>query len=304
VVVWIIKSGVNRAIEMLSQRQKTCFFCRRQLQAKKAQTPASSADEHIVPDWLQAYLCIKSETVVPLLVRTKDFAPLDERRHHFAAFKAGGVCRGCNGGWMRELENQAKPILIALIEGARPFSTLTDLERFTVARWTLKTVAVLNRTSSYGNRGGSARPIPDEHLQELQTGGMPSDVLVVAAMRANPDKPFDFLQFASWQNPPNGLPLEEDHCRRSYKVALSFGQLILITAYYPSSDYAYGMNRKFCFEMWAKRRVIHFDDFWDDKPTSISLSLQLEVPMRNIYVFSHAWIAVVGNTLTTRLILS
>jgi hypothetical protein len=291
-------------IETSGQRQKTCFFCGHQLQTKKAQAPTSSTHEHIVPDWLQTYLRIKSETVVPLLVRTKDFAPLDVRRHHFAAFKAGGVCKGCNGGWMHELENQAKPILIALIEGTRSFSSLTGVERFIIARWTLKTVAVLNRTSSYGNRNESARPIPDQHLQILQAGEMPSDVLVVATIQPNPDKRFDFLQFACWQNPPNGLRLEEDHCKRSYKVALSFGQLILIAAYYPSNDYAYGMNSKFCFEMWARRRVIHFDDFWNEKPPSKSLSFRLEVPMRNIYVLSHAWLSILGNTLTTRLILS
>ncbi len=49
------------------------------------------------------------------------------------------VCRSCNGGWMSEIEQHAKPILTPLVQGLR--TTLTVQDQYTVSLWmTLKSL--------------------------------------------------------------------------------------------------------------------------------------------------------------------
>jgi hypothetical protein len=286
----------------IQKLKRVCLFCGQAHQPKTVSTKATATDEDIVPRWLQKYLGIENEIVTPMLVRSKDLAPLHIRQHVVSAFKAGGVCSGCNGGWMSDLENAAKPILIALIEGTRFFPDLAQGERYTIARWTMKTVAALNRSSTYANRDDEiARRVPDEHLRCLAAGNLPPEVLVVGTIHTDFNKRFDFLQFARWGNPKNSIPLQEEHRNRSYKIALSFGQLILIVAYYPSDDYAYAINQKGCFPIWSNRRVVPFNHIWDDSE-SRSLSPRLEVPLRNIWVVSHTWQRLVDNMAFTRFI--
>jgi len=286
----------------MSTSPNTCFFCGHELQSKSMSAKATATDEDIVPRWLQKDLGIANESVSPLLMQNAGRRPLNIRRHTIGSFKAGRVCAGCNNGWMSQLENAAKPILIALIEGTRSFPDLDRDERFAIARWTLKTAAALNRSSIYGSpKLENSRPVPNEHLRKLADGKMPTEALVVGTIYATYQKQFDFLQDAQWRNPQNSIRLQEEHRNRSYKIALSFRQLMLIAAYYPSEDYAYGINSKACFPVWATRRVVPFDHIWDDSP-SRSLAPQLEVPLRNISVVSHTWQRLVDNVAFTRLI--
>jgi hypothetical protein len=202
---------------------------------------------------------------------------------------------------MSKLEVDAKPILIALIEGSRSFHDLNDDERFLLARWTLKTAATLNRSSIYGDpRKEGARFVPDAHLRTLKAGMLPDDVLIVGTIYRQFRKRFDFLQNAVWTNPQNSIRLENEHRNYSYKIGLSFGQLIVIVAY-PSSDYIYGINTQAHFPVWSGRRIVPINHIWDASPAR-SLSPQLEVPMRNISVISHTWQRLVDNVAFTRLI--
>ena len=288
----------------MADKPSSCLFCGQTLQSKTASRQASATREHIVPQWLQAYLGVtKEDTLKPLLVETATRRPIDVREHGFGAFVAGGVCAACNGGWMNDLENAVKPILTGLLEGRLSFSSLNQEQLFALARWTLKTAAALNRSSSYAEAGKeTTRSIPDEHLRTLADGGIPQDVIVVGAHAMSYTKLFDFLQFATWTRPTNSIPLEEDHLRRSYKIGLSFRGLIFIAAHYPSSDYAYCLNTQKCFEIFAGRRVVPFDHIWDNT-VALSLSPLLEVPMRNVSVASRTWLELVDNTALVRFVL-
>lgn len=280
---------------------KTCLFCGKELKPRSVDSMAESTDEHIFPKWLQGYLHLENLPVNPIIVRSTDLKTIDERRHSFQAFKAGGVCRGCNGGWMSNLENQVKPILIALIERTRDFHTLTDAERFIVARWTLKTAASLNRSSSYGKETYEhARVVPHDHLRALANGEMPEDVIVVGTIYQFRRKRADFLQHATWANPQNSIPLRAEDRNTSYKIGLSFGQLILIAAYYPSPDYHYSINSHGLFPIWSKRRVVPINHIWQDQPGQ-SLSFEIEVAMHNLTLVSHIWQKLVDNVAFTSL---
>lgn len=94
-------------------------------------------------------------------VRSDNRQIIDMRQHVMGAFVAGSVCYDCNHGWMSTLENEVKGILTRLVDDPIQLQALTDLERFTPARWTLKTAAVLNRCSTYGNSNDEiGRPLP------------------------------------------------------------------------------------------------------------------------------------------------
>lgn len=135
-------------------RQKTCLFCGTTLRSKKSKTGGKS-DEHIVPGWLMDHLGIRNTIITPMLTESAARRVMHVRQHVVSAFKAGTVCTGCNNGWMSRL-------------------SLTEREQFIVARWTLKTAAVLNRSSTYGNAGdGIARRIPDSHLIDVMEGRIP-----------------------------------------------------------------------------------------------------------------------------------
>jgi hypothetical protein len=191
---------------MAVARNKSCLFCGEALQPKGSAHGAKT-DEHIFPLWLQEHLGVKRNVVTPTRVRSDNRQIIDMRRHVVGAFVAGSVCSNCNHGWMSMLENEVKPILTRLVDDPIQLERLTDLERFTLARWTLKTASVLNRCSTYGSSNdGIGRPIPDQHMRTLTSGKLPNDVLVTGAGYQS-TKTVDFLQYAIWTNPANTMPM-------------------------------------------------------------------------------------------------
>jgi hypothetical protein len=68
----------------------------------------------------------------------------------------GRVCRGCNNGWMSQLEAAAKPTLLELAAGRVSVSELSPGRR-TFARWALKTAAALNVSTVVSHRRGPLR---------------------------------------------------------------------------------------------------------------------------------------------------
>ena len=200
------------------------------------------------------------------------------------------------------LENEVKRILPRLIDDPIQLETLTDLERFTLARWTVKTAAVLNRCSTHGSSNDEiSRPVPDQHMRTLVSGEVSNDVLVIGAGYQS-SKSVDFLQYAIWTNPVNSIPLRREDRELSYKIALSFRDLVLIVVYYPSANYAYGINSHHYVPLWTgSRRVIPIDHLMDESPPKSS-SPQLEFLLRNVEAVSHTWLALVENVAFTRLV--
>jgi hypothetical protein len=286
---------------MASARNKSCLFCGNVLQPK-GNAHRAKTDEHVFPDWLQEHLGVKGSVVTPMRVRSDNRQIIDMRQHVMGAFVAGSVCSNCNHGWMSMLENEVKRILPRLIDDPIQLETLTDLERFTLARWTVKTAAVLNRCSTHGSSNDEiSRPVPDQHMRTLVSGEVSNDVLVIGAGYQS-SKSVDFLQYAIWTNPVNSIPLRREDRELSYKIALSFRDLVLIVVYYPSANYAYGINSHHYVPLWTgSRRVIPIDHLMDESPPKSS-SPQLEFLLRNVEAVSHTWLALVENVAFTRLV--
>jgi hypothetical protein len=285
------------------KHRKACLFCGNSLRPKGIVQNAKSV-EHVFPDWLQRHLGITGEIVTPMRVRTSDKQTIDLRQHVMGAFKAGPVCHGCNHGWMAALEEEAKPILVRVIDDPKQLEGLTEREKFVVARWTLKTAAVLNRSSTYGNPNDrTGRPVPDEHLRLLEAGGLPDDVLIAGAGYRS-TKAVDFLRYALWTSPSNSIPLDPAHRDTSYKIALSLRDLVLMVAFYPSADYAYGINTHHYVLLRAEaRRVVPINHLMDDAPAK-SGTPHLEGLLRNISAVSLTWLKLVENVAFTRLVVA
>ncbi len=283
-------------------RQKSCLFCGCTLRSKKTKAVGKS-NEHIIPGWLMDYLGVREMAVTPTLTEVASGRIVDIRKHAVSAFVAGTVCGTCNNGWMSDLEGDVKPVLIPLIEDPRRLETLNGKQRVLVARWALKTAAMLNRASSYGTPGRPlSRPVPEDHLREIVHGRFPSGVLVVGCGYA-PSKPLDWVQFGTWISPSNSIPLREEDRNRSYKIALAFLDLVLAVVYFPSAEYHYAVIEGPYVPLWiGDRGFIPIPRQLDDSPP-VSDSPVLEGLLRNIFVLSKTWVELVGNLSLTRLIL-
>src|SRR5579883_3043438 len=157
---------------------KRCLFCGRVLPPKRIKNAKS--DEHIIPQWLMDHLGLRTMPVTGMRWDVPSRQVIEHKQHAVRKFVSVGVCAGCNGGWMSQLENQAKPLLTRLIADPNELPKLTEQERYVIARWTLKTAAALN-AASFGNPANPLdRPVPREHLKPLALGSFPDEVVVFA----------------------------------------------------------------------------------------------------------------------------
>lgn len=103
------------------------------------------AKEHIFPRWLLKDLGAEDEEFGPTH-RSFFGTKIDQRGPIRAtAFVAGEVCKGCNGGWMNELEKAARAILSA----TPPLTAWSRDDQYVMARWFVKTAVVLNTSQNY-----------------------------------------------------------------------------------------------------------------------------------------------------------
>jgi hypothetical protein len=249
------------------------------------------------------HLGVPDMTITPTVTEVASGRIVDLRKHAVSAFVAGTVCGACNNGWMSRLEGDAKPVLKPLIEDPHRLENLNLNQRALIARWTLKTAAMLNRASAYSAPGISmSRPVPDDHLKEIMDGRCPSGVAVVGCGYPS-SKPLDWMQFGTWITPSNSIPLLEEDRNQSYKIALAFRDLVLAVVYYPSADYHYAVIEGHYVPLWiADRGFISIPRQLDDSP-AVTNSPVLEGLLRNIFVLSKTWVELVGNLSMTRLIL-
>ncbi len=118
--------------------------------------------EHVWPAWLA-----KATQAQAKMARHVNWAEVQDDVHERSPFTAPPfhatvrrVCATCNHGWMNDLENQAKPALLPMLEGRG--RTLYPATRKTLALWAWKTVMMFEFASS-----DSPRAIPDEHYRWL-----------------------------------------------------------------------------------------------------------------------------------------
>lgn len=200
---------------------KLCLFCARPL------TPTNRGKEHAIPRWLVKRLGFGDGT---FRGRHWNFpnrprVVLDEREQAALSLVLGHVCQGCNGGWMRHLENQARPLLVALWDGVHAV-TLTREQCATLARWTYKTASALNYAVNY--RG----IIPLNQIRQFfARGRLPENGTVDVAYAAIPG--LHWILGGNRIFAARSTHVTRSQCGESYVVTLQFHHMLLRLAWAP-----------------------------------------------------------------------
>ncbi len=111
----------------------TCIFCKAEAKLTK---------EHIWPDWLKNYIpkdmpdYLSAKTIESYEVPPEQSVKRIGGDPHSRRVKC--VCAGCNNGWMSELQQAAKPIVVPIIEGMTV--TLNKKEQKILAAWSAMSV--------------------------------------------------------------------------------------------------------------------------------------------------------------------
>jgi len=201
-------------------RANHCIFCGNDLQGTRSR-------EHIFPKWLQEHLHLQRRELHHVLY-TSDGQPTPTRRDHcFNSLVSGRVCSTCNSGWLAQLEGQAKPHLVPLLDGtytgAMP-ATISGL----VATWMFKTALTLDSVSQR-----TPKLVSKAHYDFLyQNKTVPLDVAIGMAHLINDE--LNWIQggcgYAPVHQHTDGL---RAYLRGTYRICLGVGHLAWRVDYWP-----------------------------------------------------------------------
>jgi hypothetical protein len=126
-------------------------------------TSSPASREHVFSDWLLTEFKA-SNTTIGLHRRLGDGSRHRQRDEiRLDSFKLKKICENCNNGWMSDLENAAKPLMLGLMKGSISFSVLTEGDRKTLARWAGKTSIVESHAV------GAECPVSPKYLRKMRT---------------------------------------------------------------------------------------------------------------------------------------
>ncbi len=216
---------------------RKCIFCDQELTGNRAK-------EHVVAQWLLEHLQIRDDDLLQAVARTSDSQIVESRTIVTRSMVEGRVCDRCNNGWMSDLENQVKSLLILLIDGKRTVYALTDEERLLVSRWSAKTAYVLSHATPLKE---TVEPTHLRFIAGNSTNLRPG--VGVFAQQAVSTREFAYYQRNRWPEftmvPGAGDPLPG-----SYKIALEFRRLMLLIAYWPSPSAAFVLAAGVHLPLW------------------------------------------------------
>jgi hypothetical protein len=158
---------------------KQCIFCGLPI------TRENRSQEHVIPRWLVKYLGITDDQFYS---RRLSFSakPLGSRRLQSTAnVVQGSVCRDCNGGWMKTMEDRVAPLVTKMSEGTLFCLSKDGVE--SLACWAFKTLGLFNINSNYRHI------VCLEELRFLYREHTPAPGYVVQCAFA-PDAPRDALR--------------------------------------------------------------------------------------------------------------
>lgn len=238
-------------------KKKTCAFC------DKAISKNTASREDTVPKWLQAELEIATDSVEPTLTSPTGEL-LAQRIHPVDQLLTGGICRTCNNGWMSELETEAQPIIRSLINSDRALDSLKRSERQVLGRWAVKTAYVLDL-------GGLEPRVPVEHVRALYENAphLPEQAHVFARLHPK-TRPWYYFSGAWWKHAELTANARETVQKHSYKIALQFGDLIVVVAFWPLRNWGFRTDRRELYLVWPPTAVVK--EYQHPQPQEISES--------------------------------
>lgn len=113
------------------------------------------------------------------------------RSHSLDSFVNKRICVGCNGGWMKKLEDSSRKWIIRLmnLDGVDEKSFWNELGKDykNLAKWAYKTAIVLNYSSNY------RKIVPEDHFHLLYCSKIPNGVHINIAF-TNSNKELEWIQ--------------------------------------------------------------------------------------------------------------
>lgn len=226
---------------------RTCVFCHAPI------TKATASREDTVPKWLQSYLGIATSSVEPTLT-TPSGEQLAQRVHPVDQLLTGRVCKECNNGWMSDLENAAKPVIADLISGEGRLQALVRADRQVLSRWAVKTAFMLDA-------GGLEPRVSQLQVEQLFAADshVPPNVQVFGYQHKS-NRPWYYVSGAWWNHAPLDQTAKIKVERDSYKIALQFGDLILVVVYWPLRRWHLRVEREHLMLVWPPTDVVKLYD--------------------------------------------
>ena len=118
---------------MSSKSRRACVFC--------GATDQKITREHILPEWVLETVPMPASGKHTVRHQFHPQAGKEPTRNWTTTdrldLQVSGPCEPCNNGWMSELENEAKPCLLPMMEGRHRTYYADGQDR--IARWVLKT---------------------------------------------------------------------------------------------------------------------------------------------------------------------
>jgi hypothetical protein len=208
-------------------KKKACLFCGEQLEGNRA-------SEHVFPAWLQEKYNLSNDGLLQTHF-SENGEVLSGRFHNLGKHVYGRVCSKCNNGWMSQLEDKSKSLVVHLSERSLHFSDLNSAQCLILARWACKTAFCLHAASNY-------RPLVSEKhfkfVRESQAT-LPAGIWVFGHQHNSTQS------WCWWQSPSWFLEGDDEHLSKSnqdilkqeaYKICFSINDLVLIVVHNPFHD--------------------------------------------------------------------
>jgi hypothetical protein len=200
--------------------QKTCLFCGVSL------SEAGRAKEDVIPKWLLEHLGLdKSRDLIASSHLTDTGIPLKKPRVQGShTILQGAVCTSCNGGWMSDLEGNAKQI-VGNMSCGEPFKA-NRVDLITLATWIFKTAILFHISSNY------RRLVPSRDFTSLYRNRVPPPGrhVEIAYLAAEPISAFRTRMspikalFLPTESDKEAISHEVD--QSSYILTIQFGRLL------------------------------------------------------------------------------
>lgn len=147
------------------QKHGKCIFCGQ----------GGLSKQHVIPDWMSSIIpdvnvkhaqstistSIITGSAIPITTVLPEIV-LKDHNGVFGQRKIRNVCRPCNGGWISQIENNAKPFLNAMILGKRISLNENDARTLALA------IAIMTIMNEFTDPNPSNIMIPSSHLRKIK----------------------------------------------------------------------------------------------------------------------------------------
>lgn len=204
-------------------RKRSCVFCGN----------TELTREHIFAQWLLDELNIRK---VKMGMQHYTFYgyKISERPLTPNSLINGLVCRECNNGWLSQIEDRVKSILVAILKyPSFELITLLKEQHNLLSLWTFKTAMILNHASNY------RKIIPKRHFRYIyKHRRIPENVTVLMGITKNKAE-LDWVQSQGVMHVGNVSIANDPRYRDIYKITIQIDHLLLKVIYSPFYDYKY-----------------------------------------------------------------